>query len=266
LLPFEKFSEQRIPTCTELGQIYHEILDDEISSFAYNTRDWLSYISHLSKAEKQVNEDTLRYLLCDYWERRISGDFASEVKYKRFPTREMDIQWVDKGTKYLMEIKYVSSQTDTTKELRRIFDDIYRLSWEKKELQKLEPNAKVRCLFVVFGPAPLFESHFMNHVALYSRFHPNAMYLKGKKSYKEHLLEACFSFNRGEPKKQIDVNKSTEKYYQNFNKNYEDGLPYETFTTDLLELILADDIYDERQHSIAIWEVDRDGLETEGNA
>lgn len=265
-LPFKKFNKQRVPTLTDLGQIFHEIIDEEISSFAYITRDWLSYISHLSKAEKQVNEDTLRYLLCDYWERRISGDFASEVKYQRFPTREMDIQWVDKSTKYLMEIKYVSPQTDTTKELRRIFDDIYRLSWEKKELQKLKSNTKVRCLFVIFGSAPLFESHFMNHVALYSRFHPKAMFYKGKKSYKEHILEACFSFNRGEPKKQINHINSTEKYYQNFNKNYEDGLPYEAFTTDLLELILADDIYDERQHSIAIWEVDRDSLETEGNA
>ena len=79
-------------------------------------------------------------------------------------------------------------------------------------------------------------------------------------------MDACFSFDRSKPKKPINDNKSTEKYYQNFNKNYEDGLPYEAFTTDLLELILADDIYDERQHSIAIWEVDRDSLETEGNA
>lgn len=256
-LTFDKFETQRMPAWCELGQISHRINDENISSLAYITRDWLSYMTSIARAKKQVNEDTLRYLLCDFWERRITGTFASEEHYERFPSKEMDIQWDDKGILYLMEIKYVCKNTDQTKELRRIFNDIYRLSLEKKERRRKGEHKTIRSLFVIFGPAFLFEQHLKKHAVIYTGAHPNSMYNVRKDN--KHILEECFSFYIDEPHKDISDNKVTRSYYEKFNNEYEKDLVPSNFTTDLLELALADNVFDMKQQCVAIWEIDREG-------
>ncbi len=255
-LPFNKFDNQRISTPYDLGQISHEINDEKISELAYITRDWLSYMSGITKAKKQVNEDTLRYLLCNYWERRISGAFITEENYKRFPSKEMDVKWKDGRTNYFMEIKYVSKNTDTSHELQRIFNDLYRLSLEKEYKKHKKRTKNIRCFFVIFGPSFLFEKHLRSHTTIYTGLHPN--YTFNTTTHTKHILEECLSFYRDEPHKAISPNDITRSYYDNFNTEYDNSLIHRNFTTDLLELVLADNAFDQKQQSVAIWEVDRD--------
>lgn len=264
-LQFEPFSKQRIPTLCDLGQFSHAINDEEITSMAYITRDWLSFMTSITKAKKQVIEDTIRYLLCEYWERRIDGKFETEENYKCFPSREMDMCWTNNGIKFLVEVKYVSENTDKTQELRRFFNDLYRLSLEKVFLNKDESNTQsIRCLFVVFGPSSLFERHLRIYGTDYTGLHPNCTFNKGKR--KLHILRRCLSFDREDPNRVIKQDEVTKDYYTRFKTDYGEQLEKESFTTDLLELAVAENALDTKQQCVAIWEVDRDNLETENNA
>ena len=255
-LPFEPFSVHRIPTLNDLGQFSHEINDEEITSMAYITRDWLSYMTSITKSNKHVNEDTLRYLLCEYWERRINGKFATEEKYTSFPSKEMDIQWTNNGIKYLVEVKYVSENTDKTHELQRFFNDLYRLSIEKTYLRTNKAVVQsIRCLFIVFGPSILFERHFRIHGTDYTGLHPNCRY--NSKKRKQHIIRRCLSFDRTEPNRVVKNDEITKDYYKRFNDDYSNPLNEEQFTTDLLELAVAENALDSKQQCVAIWEVDR---------
>lgn len=255
-LPFIKFEGQRIPSECDLGEFSHEINDEKISTMSYITRDWLSYMTSITKAKKQVNEDTLRYVLCDFWERRISGTFATEEKYQRFPTREMDIKWRDKKINYYVEIKYVSENTDTKHELQRIFNDLFRLSLEKAYLKQKNPKSRKRCLFIIFGPSSLFEKHLRSHVTIYTGLHPN--YTFGVKDHRNHILKECLSFYKDEPHREIILNDITSSYYDGFKSEYDNNIEPNKFTTDLLELVLADSVFDTKQQCVAVWEIDRE--------
>lgn len=255
-LPFVKFVGQRIPSDCDLGESSQEINDEMIGKMAYITRDWLSYMTSITKAKKQVNEDTLRYVLCDFWERRISENFATEEKYHRFPTREMDIKWRDKKINYCVEIKYVSEETDTKHELQRIFNDLFRLSLEKAYLKQKKPQMRIRCLFIIFGPSSLFEKHLRSHVTIYTGLHPN--YTFGVKDHRNHILKECLSFYKDEPHREIILNDITRPYYDGFKTEYDNNISPQKITTDLLELVLADNVFDTKQQSVAVWEIDRE--------
>lgn len=255
-LPFSKFEDQRIPSDCDLGEFSHEINDEKITTMAYITRDWLSYMTSITKAKKQVNEDTLRYVLCDFWERRISGNFATEEKYQRFPSREMDIKWRDKKINYYVEIKYVSENTDTRHELQRIFNDLYRLSLEKAYLKQKNSRSHMRCLFIIFGPSSLFEKHLRSHVTIYTGLHPN--YTFGVKEHRNHILKECLSFYKDEPHREIILNDITSSYYDGFKSEYDNNISPQKISTDLLELVLADNVFDTRQQCVAVWEIDRE--------
>ena len=102
----------------------------------------------------------------------------------------------------------------------------------------------------------LFEKHLRSHTTIYTGLHPN--YTFNTTTHTKHILEECLSFYRDEPHKAISPNDITRSYYDNFNTEYDNSLIHRNFTTDLLELVLADNAFDQKQQSVAIWEVDRD--------
>jgi hypothetical protein len=120
---------------------------------------WLNYSCKVSKVDLLV-ESSIRFPLMEYIERYLNADKCYlERKYEDFlsedifnTTKSVDIMWEKNKIEYIIELKYLSKDTNKEQERQRFFNDLVRLSLALK----LKKDKERRCYFLICGDAVHF--------------------------------------------------------------------------------------------------------------
>lgn len=135
----------------------------DIKNLASAVQYWLSYWDTISRAS-MLQESSLRYAISEIIERRFNGVCLLELPHPRFTSKNIDVTWADYNEKdnildefckkgvdrksnqtlkkklndlYLkcdiIECKIASRYTNSSHEKQRIFDDLCRLYFYKKQ-------------------------------------------------------------------------------------------------------------------------------------
>lgn len=120
---------------------------------------WLNYSCKVSKVDLLV-ESSIRFPLMEYIERYLNANKCYlERKYEDFlsedifnTTKSADIMWEKNEIEYILELKYLSKDTNKEQERQRFFNDLVRLSLALK----LKKDKERRCYFLICGDAVHF--------------------------------------------------------------------------------------------------------------
>ncbi len=236
--------------------IAQDFNDIELCKLTRAIHNWLTYNSIVSRAEL-LAESSIRYPLCEYIERQMGLKCELEFDHELFVQKSIDFYWEneqgeDKEINYL-ELKFVRKDTTSRKETRRVFDDLYRLSYLQKD------NAK--CYFIMCGDTQLFLQQFKESKALRPkrgrpRKNPISQNGEDNLQLENHVFQDWFSFKEADAEKTIkQEEKKYDDVYNNFKKHYKliksdpDFQWRKSFKTRLVEYV------DNKNQSIGLWEV-----------
>lgn len=162
--------------------------DLDIKNLASVVQYWLSYWDTISRAS-MLQENSLRYAISEIIERRFNGVCLLELPHPRFTSKNIDVIWadyneqdnildefckkgVDRKSKQtlkkklndlyqkcdIIECKIASGYTNSSYEKQRIFNDLCRLYFYKKQY----PNRQA--YFLMSGIQDYFDAVRINEI------------------------------------------------------------------------------------------------------